>query len=430
VKDSEHEVAAGTARRFARGEATEEERRQIVRHLLADCAACKAAVRGFLAAPSSYAESFARAQEAVWREVARRTARELLAELDALPYEQRELVVRNSRRFAVPEVAQALVERSYAVRFREPTAMWRDARLAIVAADAAAAAGDVDELLLHDARARAWAALANAHRLRSELPEADRAFAAAFAHQEAGSGDPAVRALLCRLFCSLVLFRRDFSRAAAFAEEAARLYGYAEDLAGKSAALVLVALTRIYAGNPEAAFAPLYEGLELAQRCGDSGLMRDATGNLVLCFINLGRPTEAYFLHMRGQALFEGCAGTLHGLKWQWQGATIERDLGLLAPSANHLVEVREGLLQLGLRVEVADVSLDLAEVYLRLGDNAGVLRTIGETIPIYQALGATRELLAALLELGQAGRQGEQALAVLHDLAGRLRRSYRPEAG
>ena len=430
MSDSEHEVSRQAALRFARGGATAEEKRQIVRHLLADCMTCKETVRSFLAPPSSYAESFSRVQATVDKELGQRKARRLLAEIDAFPFEQRELVVRNSRRFAVPELVQALVERSHAVRFREPAAMWCDARLAVVAADAATTAGIAAEPLLHDERARAWAALANAHRLRSEIPEADRAFATAFAHQEAGSGDPAVRALLCRLFCSLALFRRDFTQAVTLAQEAAGLYGRAADAGGEGAALVLVGISHIYAGNPEAAFDPLHAGLDLAERCGDADLLRVGTINLVRCFVDLRHPLEAYELFRRGEETFEACTETSLLLKWRWQGATIERDLGLLTSSANRLVEVREEFLRLGLRVEVADVSLDLAEVYLRLGDRAGVLRTIGETIPIYSALGATRELLGALLELGQMGRQGEQALAVLHDLAGRLRRSYRPEAG
>lgn len=429
MSDSEHEVPAAVAARFASGKASGEESQRLVRHLLAGCTSCRETLRGFLAPETSYAETFSRTQAAVDRQLARRSAERLLGEIDALPFAQRELVIRNSGRFALCEVAELLVERSYAARHRDQERMWQDARLAVTAAQAAAS-GKADSSAPHDTQARAWAVLANAHRLRSELPEARRAFATAFAHQEAGSGDPVVRAFLCRLFCSLALFRRDFKKAAAFAQEAAVLYGRGADVHGESAALILLALAHIYSGNPEAAFEPLQAGLDLAERCGDAALIRAATNNLVRCFIDLGRPHLAYHLFLRGEAVFEDCEDTSEALKWRWQGAMIERDLGLLPVAAAHLLAVREGFLERGLRVEVADVSLDLAEVYLRLGDRAGVLRTIGETIPIYQALGATRELLAALLELGQMGRQGEQALATLHDLAGRLRRPYRPEAG
>lgn len=430
MSDSEHDIPAEVAARFASGKASGEEGQRLVRHLLAGCTSCQETLRSFLAPETSYAETFSKAQVAVDRQLARRSAERLLGEIASLPFAQRELVIRNSGRFAACEVADLLAERSLAACHSDPERMWQDARLAVAAAQAAASAKAGSAPAPHDAQARAWAALANAHRLRSELPEAERAFSTAFAHQEAGSGDPEVRGWICEHFFSLRLFHREFEAATALAAEAAGCYRSAGNLRGESAAAVKLGIAHIYAGNPESAFEPLQAGLDLAQRCDAEDLARAATNNLVRCFIDLGRPIAAYLLFMRAQAVFEVCEDTLHLLKWQWQGAMIERDLGLLPAAAARLLEVREGFLERGLRVEVADVSLDLAEVYLRLGDRAGVLRTIGETIPIYSALGATRELLAALLELGQMGRQGDQALAVLHDLAGRLRRSYRPEAG
>jgi tetratricopeptide (TPR) repeat protein len=332
---------------------------------------------------------------------AMKTAEDLLAELDTIPAEQRELRVRNSRRFASVDVAELLAERSAAAAHKDPRAAWMNARLAVAAAETAAATTSASAEPLHDGLARAWAALGNAHRLRSELPEADRAFAVAFEHLAEGSGAPEMRSYLCRRLSSLRLFRRQFAEARALALEVIDICRCLGDSAGEAAAQIQLAITSIYAGDPAAAFAPLDRSVELAMRCGDERLCRLAVNNLVRCYIDLGRLREAHAMYVAAGALFELCEEEgIVALKWRWTGALIERDLGFLEPAAAHLLEVREGLLERGLRVEVADVSLDLVVAYLRMGDRARVVRTVDEALPIFEALGATRESLATLILL------------------------------
>jgi tetratricopeptide (TPR) repeat protein len=417
-----HEVARETVARFAAGQATAEERLLVLRHLLAGCELCQ----GFLRPPpvraACYDAAFAKVEAQVLKVLAKEAAERLFRELEAIPAEQRELRARNSPRFASVDLAEVLADRSIAAGSQDARDAWLYARLAVVAAEGAAAASSERSEALHDALAKAWGALGNAHRLRSELPEADRAFATAFGHLALGSGTPAARAWVCLYFFSLRLFRREFAEARALALEAAAIYQSLRDTAGEAAARIKLAIVSIHAGDPEAALESLDRGIALARSCGEENLCRLAIGNLVRCYIDLGRLREAHALFLATGVLFELCTEGIVALKWRWHGALIERDLGLLEPAAARLVEVREGLFERGLRVEIADVSLDLISVYLRMGDAAGVLRTVGETIPIYQAVGATRELLATLIEMTQIAHQQEQALGVLAAVSEQIR--------
>ncbi|HVF60176.1 MAG TPA: hypothetical protein VNJ70_10240 [Thermoanaerobaculia bacterium] len=418
----EHEVARETVERFAAGQASAAECSLVVRHLLAGCPTCRAPLVPPPVPLEAYGAPFDRAETAFLKVVAKERAGRLLQELEAHPAEQRELRVRNARRFTSVELAELLAERSVAEARNGPRGAWLAARAAVAAAEGAARAPSTSREAAHDGLARAWSVLGNAHRLRSEVPEAEAAFEVALGFLQRGSGAPGPRAWYCRLLASLRLFRRELAAAHALASEAAALYNRLSDPAGEAAAQILVGVVAIHAGDSSAAFAPLESGMSLAKRCGDEHLWRLAVGNVLHCHIELGQLREAHAMFLAAGALFEFCEEGIVALKWVWTGALVERDLGLLESAAARLVEVREGLLERDLRVEVADVSLDLIGIYLRLGDGAGVLRTVGETLPIYAAVGATRELLATLIELTKMAHQQEKALAALATAAQQIR--------
>ncbi len=410
----EHEVARETLARFAAGQATAGERRVVLGHLLAACPVCQSFLRPAPVPVASYDGAFAKAEARVLKLLAQEGTEHLLRELEAIPAAQRELRVRNSCRFASVELAELLAERSIADARNDARAAWFAARAAVAAAERAADLLPKSWEAAYDALARAWSALGNAHRLRSEIPEAEQAFRVALGYLNRGSRSPAPRAWYCRVLSSLRLFRREFAEARALALEAAAAYRGLGDIAGEAAAQIIVGIVSAYAGNPEAALEPLDRGIALAKRCSDEHLCRAAINSLVRCYIDLGRLREAHAMFLATGTLFELCDEGIVALKWRWTGALIERDLGMLEPAASRLVEVRHGLFERGLRAEIAHVSLDLISVYVRMGNSAGVMRTVGETIPIYQAVGATRELLATLIELAQIAHEQERALAVL----------------
>lgn len=76
------------------------------------------------------------------------------------------------------------------------------------------------------------------------------------------------------------------------------------------------------------------------------------------------------------------------------------------------------------LTVEVAVVSLDLAEVYARQGLVAQLVSTVAETIPLFQSLGVGRELIAALLKLQEIARSQQATVALLREVAKKFQES------
>ncbi len=437
--DHPHHISPEALRRFATKDSDEREARRIMRHLLGGCDACRDALRALggynglrhgHVGDAGYDAAFAKASAAVEDALARLNASPLLAQLDAIPAEQRELKVRNLRRFASPPLSRLLVERSEAARFTDTRKMLLDARLAVAAAEAAAARRGLSEELVNDALARAWGALANAYRLRSELPAAEHAFAAAFRYLDQGSGDQRLRAWLCRHLASLHLFRREFEEAVTRAEEAAALYHLIHDYSGEAGAVITVAVAHIYSGAPYLAIDLLEKAEVLARRSGDTKPFLAAVANRGRAYLDLGLKYDAQELYVDHEECFELCEDRTTVLKWLWLGAQIERDMGLLYPAAMHFERLRDAFLDLGLRVEAADISLELTEVYLRRGDVPGVMRTVAEAIPIYSSLGATRELLASFLQLGKVAHQRAKAAALFERLARQLRESLRRDGG
>ncbi|MGH9362317.1 MAG: hypothetical protein ACRD2T_10410, partial [Thermoanaerobaculia bacterium] len=344
----------------------------------------------------------------------------LLRELDSLPAEHRELRARNQPRFASLPLVEALVERSHALRYQDPEGMLREARLAVVVAEAIRPASTPS--LVHDARVLAWAQLATAHRVRGELPQARTGFRRAFEHREQGSGDPRLRARLCSQMATLCYETREFGKAMALLTEAVAISRRQGDRPEEAMALMLLGIVAIVSGDPEVALAPLRLSFRMLNRPQDQTLRRAALQNLVRCWIDLGRPDRAYTLCADAEPLVARCTDTSLVLLWEWHRGLIDRDLGLLDAAETRLRRARDGYIQLNLSQDVAVLSLDLASVYLHAGKVPQALQALSDAIPIFQALGIQRDLLAALLQLRRIAHQSDRALALLQKVTARVR--------
>jgi tetratricopeptide (TPR) repeat protein len=431
----DHEVPRDILERFAAGEASEEERRQVFRHLLAGCAACRRQLR--LArwhsearemqlalanvAPlgpraNTYDEAFAAMQRTAMSALERRHAgaEVLLAELAEMSAEEREFKVRNVRRYADGKLAAALVEKSFELRYSDLPAMLQYARIAVAAAEAATPETAGGRSLLSDCRARAWAQLGNARRIHGDLAEAERCFTEALRHVEAGSGEPGARAWVVRLLASRVL-----ADAVALNDEAVELYRRLRDRTGEATALIGGAWARIVAGDPRAAIAPLQRCLEILHpwHPQEQKLIQSAAVNLVLAYVDVGCPQDAYNTVILGKPYFEEGADTIALLRWDWQWGKADRDRGQFFSAELHLDRVREGFELEGLAEEVGEVSLDLAMLYARQGHRGKFLRAIAEAVAIFNSLGAKREYLAALAQLNAMAQEEEAAVTLLREL-------------
>lgn len=444
-KMRDHEVSRGTLARFAAGEASEAEREHVLRHLLAGCGHCRRALRlaGWhgervelrdahpnvapIGPPAgAYDEAFAAAARTALAALERQhvPARKLLAELDAISAEQRELAVRNRARFASGELALALVDRSYELRFSDHAAMRHYARLAVAAAEPARpeTAGGIS--LLADCRARAWAQLGNACRVCGDQAEAERAFGTALRHLEAGSGEIEPRAWVLFLLASLRIAQRAFGEAVEMLQETVRTYRRLRDRSAEAGALIKLGHAWISATEPERAIPPLQRAIGLLHP-EENKLLLVAMIDLVLCYLDIDRPQEAYDTAAMGDEHFESCTDELLRLRWLWQRGKMDRERGDLFAAEQRLARVRRGLAEADLSEQVAEISLDLAIVYARQGRRADFLRSVGEAAAIFHALGARRELLGALGQLVPMHHQGEATVALLRQLLNEFRGGF-----
>ncbi len=444
-----HEISPEVLARFAGRQANRAEAKLVLGHLLRECEECRHYLR--LAAwpgkarevatfvgnkvpagppAGTYDEAFAAAERAVASALQRThfPAQKLLAELDRLPTEQQELRVRNLRRYSSPELSAAYIERSHAKRYSDHEDMMRNARLAVTVAEAATPVDAGGRALLNDCRARAWAQLGNAHRIRSEVLEAERAFGRALELTDEGSGDPGVRVFVLNYLSTLRNFRRDYEGAARLLEEVIVYHRQEQDRTREAGALISLAVAKLHSGRPEVAIPLLQRTLRLLTT-QEIELLRAAVQNLVYCYLEMGEAKLAYGLMADAEPHFLNCTDEAILLRMNWLRGKIEKDLGLLHAAEVRLDRVRAAFLRKDLAVEVAVASLDLAEVYALQGRVPDLIRTVGETIPIFQSLRVTRDLLASLLRLRETAASQTAAVALLREVATQVRDGGFPRA-
>lgn len=131
----------------------------------------------------------------------RRAAPGLYVELTEAPTERRESLAVDPR-FQTWGVAELLVERSLEVSPKDPTHGEKLGLLALALMNHLDASRYGTERI-EDLRAQAWAHVANACRLRSDLLGSEEAFGHATSHLEKGTGDSLERAVLLDLEASL-----------------------------------------------------------------------------------------------------------------------------------------------------------------------------------------------------------------------------------
>jgi pentatricopeptide repeat protein len=403
---------------------------KLVRHLLADCAPCQENLREAVVKRSGafdYSVSFAGAERSLNASLAREqtgglSPEELLAELDRLPVEEQVARVSSESRFAFPAFVRHLVDASHEVRYRDPGRMLHLASLARLAAEACSVEAAGSEIRSFDLRAHAWRQYGNALRVLGRLHEAEEAVATARRHLEAGTRDPLLRAQFCTLAAaSLRMSQRRFAEAIELCNEAGEIYAELEDPHALASTLVQKAIALLYSGEAEEAVRALNQAIPLIEPERDPNLLLAACHNLVRCYIDLGRPEHALSIYSEMRDLYKKSSDAIVRLRASWQEGLLLRDLGHLRTAETALLEVRQGFVDRALFYDAALVSLDLAAVYVKLQAETELQQTVAESMPIFQALGVEREILASLLQLQQLAHKTRQALDLLKSLSSRI---------
>jgi tetratricopeptide (TPR) repeat protein len=427
---------------------------RLIRHLLADCAVCRnrlemsgwtssrlealvhlsgGSSQTFELKPPvqqsyNYDRAFAKAERAVTEFLAVApqptcSVEQLMTELASGPLESQEQLLERDERFATPQLVRQLLELSHQARYEDPESMLHWARLArnLAMRCGEGALGGAGKLA--DLRARAWSQLGNALRVAGRLLEAREAMSMAREYLCAGTGDPALRALLLEQMASLHTFERAFEAATQSLGEAAEIYRELGESHALARTLVQEAIARIYSGEPERSILLLNCAIPLIDHEEDPHLLLAACHNIVRCYIDLDQPEQALELYFRSREIYKEFKDTLILLRAAWQEGQLLRDLGHLRGAEMALLRSRRGFMERGLAYEVAVVSLDLASVYVRLGAAEELRQTVAETMPIFRSLRIGRDALGALLQLQQMADQEQQALELIRAIASRLER-------
>lgn len=412
----------------------------VVRHLLADCPACRdrlqqngwsperlerllrmpeapeASARSLRepASPYNYDQAFERSEKTLSAFMAggrpvEEPPPELLAEILLLPAAGEIPPLSRENRSKVPHLVKWLIQRSHTARYGDPGKMLEWAHMAHLAVEACSAEDAGGEERLSDLKGQAWRQFGNALRVCGNLTEAGTAMVQAEACLKAGTGDLSLRALYLQQMSSLRTFERRFAEAIELAGEAGEIYDELDDPNGLASTLVQQAIAHTYAGASEPAISLLRRALPLIDSDEDPYLLLAARHNLIRSFLENGKPWEALDLYFQTRELTERFRDPMLLVRSEWQEGQILRDLGHLEQAEAKLLQVRKDLMERGLAYEVAVLAFDLASLYARMGKVEEVNQIVAEAVPIFRALRIGRESLAALIQLRKTANRESQ---------------------
>jgi tetratricopeptide (TPR) repeat protein len=350
-------------------------------------------------------------------------APDLVASLLRHPPERRRVLVANRGCFVNLSVADQLVKASREQGYADPRAGEELAELALDIVERLDPAA-LGSLLLADARARCFVAMANARRIASDLRGADEAFARAEELLRAGSRDRLERARLLTYKAGLRRAQRRFGEAASLLDRAVAIYRRAGETHLAGEAILARAVAEKEAGFPERAIELLREANRLINPAVDPRLTLCVCHNLIDWLTEAGRCLEAQGLMARSAEIYRRFGDAPTRLRKLWVQGKIARGLGRLAEAAELFGRVREGFIELEIGYDAALAALDLAGVEARLGRTDEVKRLAGEMLPIFRSRDIHREAIAALIVFQRAAAAEQATQALVEELSAYLRRA------
>jgi tetratricopeptide (TPR) repeat protein len=344
--------------------------------------------------------------------------RELFEELENHSPARQHLLVANSSRFRNRALGEVLLEQALEAGFSDPARAAELARLAVTLADLLAGEG-TDGL-----RARSWAQLGNALRIRADHAEAERAFEVATGLLESGQVSPLETARVLDLHASLKRDQRRFDEAAVLMDRVISLYRKLGQKALLGRSLKQKSMICGESGDLEGEIALLRRALELLSPEGEPRTFLAARHNLISALCEAGRPREAFALLFHTRPLYLKQGDRLNLLRLRWLEGTVALGLQRHEQAAVAFLEVREAFLELGLDYDAALASLDLTEVYALQGRTADVRRLAEEMLEVFQSRNIHREALGALSVLQQAARLEKAGIVLVREVARFLRKA------
>jgi tetratricopeptide (TPR) repeat protein/predicted HTH domain antitoxin len=277
---------------------------------------------------AAFAAVLARSRDlAAERAAAPRLAQALCESLVAEGGDLTDLPPDLQQRVATASICEELLRRSTELRFDDPEGMVQTARLAVAIADRLDPVR-YGSASLADLRARAWAELGNALRVRDDLRGADRALTQATQLLRRGSGQPSLTARVEELTAALRAHQRRFREAFQHLKKAQDLYEREKDRTAVGRILIIRGLYSGYDGDTQGAMQYLKQALQYLHPHRDSKLRFLAIHNLILFMAERGEYREARVALFTAMPLYHEHAGKMDWLRVRGLEGTIAAGLG------------------------------------------------------------------------------------------------------
>ena len=308
---------------------------------------------------------------------------------------------------------EALLERSWALRYDDPAQMLELARAAALLADKLSGSGNGAKGVA-DLRCRAWMELSNAYRVADELDQAGEALEQAFVQFRQGSQDSLLAIRLFTVLAVQLAARRFFDMACNTLDIVLEMCREVkeEHLAGR--ALIMKGIYTGYQGDAEEAVRMIQDGVSSIEERRDPVLLFSALQGQAWFLTDLGRFREARraVWELRRRRLDPG--GRVNELKLRWLEAHISAGMGELARAEQILRQVKEGFVEAGLRFKAALAGLELAAVWLRQGRFDETTALVLECTDVFESLKIEREAGVSVMLLQQAAQVRTLTLTLL----------------
>jgi tetratricopeptide (TPR) repeat protein len=348
----------------------------------------------------------------------------LSAELMVRAPAARRQAVRETRRYQLLGLSEALRQKSRKEIFR-------DLARALELADLSAEIADCLDTSFYgsrtvaDARALGWAMVANGRRLAGDFFGAERTFQSAVAFLDVGTGSPLERAELSSLLASLRAEQSRFKEAIRLLRRAASNYRKLALPREEGSILVQLGHTAYLSGDAARALR-FYEGaLESLDPEHDRWLRFLAHHNIATCLNASGASADARRYMDEIAPLYDEFAEDRSmQLRRRWMEGRIAAGLGQRHEAIATLTAVQRVFVEQDKAFETAQVMLDLAAVYLEAGELKRVQRLAREMYPVFRSQDIHREAIAALLLFERAVTAETATVALAQDVARYLNRA------
>lgn len=274
--------------------------------------------------------------------------------------------------------------------------------------------------LIEDLQARAWACIGNARRIQSDLQGAAQALRIAEEHLQGGHQDPLEEALVEHSIGRLFQDQRRFRDAIPRLNRAARKYQQIGDTTSHLHVLITLGCTYREAGDATRGLDTLRRAEDLQP--DDHPSLLYVRHNQIDCLIDLGRYEEAASLLHTTRPLYAHAPEPLARLRLPWIEGRLARHMGRFDDAEYLFQRVRQGFIEHGIAYDAAQVSLELAEIYVEQGRNEELKELAQEMVTVFRSRNVEREAIAALLMLHHAASAERATLHMIRDIADRLR--------